>query len=270
MPVQVFVDESGTQGGSGHFAVAGLIGHSADWVSFAEEWEFILRAPPAIGRFKMKEAAALNGQFHGFTEAERNQKLRRLAQTVNRYAKVMTYSVIDIRAHSLTWAKLPKPMRELYFWPFHTTILASCFTLWDFGWRERFEIIFDEQVIFGPRARHWYPVVRELCKLRESDPAEILPADPIFRSDDDCLPLQAADMFAWCLRHNTNNPSAALYDWLLDEMPNVKGTDYSQYYDLERMKNVLQQMVGFLKDGSIPQELLDMCKNFPGQKDGSR
>ncbi|MER9474373.1 DUF3800 domain-containing protein [Mesorhizobium sp. M0520] len=254
MPVQAFVDDSGGKGQSRHFVLAGLIGQAEAWALFSEEWSACLASPPFIRTFKMRDAASCSGQFFGVTKPARDNKLRALARIINRYAEIVTWSVIDLEAHANTWGKAAvKPQRDPYFWPFHNTIMATCLTLWDAQWRERFEIIFDEQLVFGPRAKRWYPVMKEILKHREPEAATILPADPIFKTDDDSLPLQAADLWAWCLRRSTDDPSFKEFEWLLPEMTNVKQTDYSQYYDEDRMLNVIDQSREMLQQGLIPQ-----------------
>src|SRR5207248_10717159 len=130
------------------------------------------------------------------------------------------------------------PSRDPYFWPFQNTIMNAALSLWDLGLRERFEIFFDEQLIFGPRAKVWYPAIMEIMRIREPDAATIMPVDPLFRSDDEFLPLQAADMFAWLLRYGFDNEDRP-FAWLLDELPDIEETDYSQVYDRERMEAVL-------------------------------
>src|ERR1051325_425351 len=66
-----------------------------------------------------------------------------------------------------------------------------------------FEIVFDEQVIFGPRAKMWHPVIRESVKQREPEAYQIMPVDPIFRSDLEFLPIQACDLVAWINRRGS-------------------------------------------------------------------
>jgi Protein of unknown function (DUF3800) len=244
MPVQAFVDDSGGKGQapSRHFVMAGLIAHSEDWASFSDEWKACLDTPPRVRIFKMREAASCGGQFFGWSESERDAKVLALARIINRYARIATYSAIDLEAHAELWVpRQRKPHSEPYFWPFHNTIMASCFELWDRGWRERFEIIFDEQVIFGPRAKAWYPAIRDVVKMRNPDEYAIMPADPMFKTDDEFLPLQACDLFAWCWRVGSDlgPDSERPFEWLLPELRNVSLTDYRQYYDRERLQSVL-------------------------------
>lgn len=254
---QCFVDDSGNDGRSKHFVLAGLIGSSFHWAEFSDEWRACLAAAPSIKRFKMSEAAGRSGEFYRWTDTMRNDKLRALARIINRNPRILTYSCIDLAAHAETWAKrLKKPMSEVYFHPFHNTIMATCFALWDMGSRERFEIVFDQDVIFGPRAKAWYPVIRAICQHREPDEAQILPVEPRFETDDEWLPLQAADLMAWCIRDATDKPTQpSSFEWLLGEMPNLQGTDYSQYYDRERMESVWAQTEEILKGKTLPAEV---------------
>lgn len=265
---QCFVDDSGGVGHSKHFVLAGLVGPSSQWAEFSAEWQACLDEKPSLKRFKMSEAAGRSGEFYRWTDTMRNNKLRAFARIINRYPKLLTYSVIDLEAHAETWRKrLMKPMNEPYFHPFHNTIMATCFELWDLGWRERFEIIFDEQVVFGLRARAWYPVVRAIVQHREPEAAKIMPVDPLFRTDQEWLPLQAADMMAWCIRNATDNPQQpSSFEWLLGEMPNLQGTDYSQYYDRERMEDVWAQTVEILKGRNMPAEVAKAYRETFGEK----
>jgi hypothetical protein len=265
MPAQAFVDDSGGKGHTRHFVLAGLVGSSEAWSEFSNEWRFCLKQHPAISVFKMREAANCSGQFRGMTEQQRDEKLRILARAINRHPKLSTYSMIDLEAHAQTWATQPKPRSDPYFWPYQNTIMAVCHHLWDIGWREPFEIIFDENLIFGPRVKLWYPVIKRLMEIKYPEQATILPNEPLFRSDDEYLPLQAADMFAWCMRNATDKQDPAAFEWLLQELSNVQATDYSQYYDLERMKAVMDDAKRQALEGNVPSEIIEMHRNIASQ-----
>jgi hypothetical protein len=256
---QVFADDSGGKGHDRHFVIAGLASTAQKWALFSDEWRACLDQPPYMAGkpFKMSQAAGCNGAFYRFTEDQRDARLLELVRIINRYVEVITHSIIDLDAHEKTWAKWNvKPNSEVYFHPFHNTINAMAFSLWDAGLRERFEAIFDEQVIFGPRAKHWYPFVRTLMEHREPEVHRIMPVDPIFRTDDEFMPIQAADLFAWCFRHNTSNPNNQRFEWILPEIKSVSLSEYAQYYDLERMTAVGEETKSLLKNG-IPPELLE-------------
>lgn len=263
MPVQAFVDDSGGKGQSKHFVLAGLISDSDRWALFSQEWRACLDQPPSIRIFKMREAASRTGAFHGFTEEERDSRLRTLAQIINRHVEFAIWTIIDLEAHAQTWAQLPKPQSEAYFWSYHTLIMGICFDLWEeCRWRERFEVIFDEQLIFGERARNWYPLVKEIVRLKYPEEFTILPNEPTFRTDDEYPAIQAADLWAWCLRRNTDDPSTRAFEWLLAEMPSVSQSNYCNYYDLERMGNVKSESMRLFKAGEIPGDLMPMYESI--------
>lgn len=240
MPVQAFVDDSGGRGQGKHLVSCGLVAHSDRWAMFSEDWSACLEADPAIKYFKMREAAGFSGQFFGFTEKERNDKLLQLAGAIDHHVGFVVFSSFDLEAHEQTWFKrVKKPMNEPYFWTFHNTIHAVMFELWDIGWREPFEIIFDEQDIFGPRARRYYSAIRAGMSVREKDASVLLPADPMFRDDLESKPLQACDFIAWCGRRDANDPANRPFPWLDDAIRKPYVSEYSQYYDMERLESVL-------------------------------
>jgi hypothetical protein len=265
MPFCAYVDDSGGPGHSKHFVLAGLIGHSTDWASFSNEWCRCLAEKPSIRRLKMSAAAGRSGEFYRWPPALRDAKLKALAAIINRYSQVLTYSVIDLAAHAEVWGvHLPKPMCEPYFHPFHNTIMATCFTLWDAGVREPFEIVFDEQVVFGLRARAYYPIIKAIIQHREAEAAQILPSEPVFATDDAMPPLQAADFVAWCIRKCTDDPTYQEMDWLLGELTSLRHTDYSQYYDRERMASVWAQTQEICRNGNIPPDILQLRRELFG------
>lgn len=243
MPVQVFVDDSGGKGQGRHFILAGLIARSEQWAMFSDDWQQCLDQKPRLRYFKMREAASCTGQFHGLSGPDRDARLRELAAVINCYAKIVTYSGIDLDAHAETWAiRMHRPFNEPYFFPFQNMITASCFELWDVGLRERFEIIFDEHAIFGPRVKLWYPLMRDIARVREPEAHTIMPIDPMFKSDDEFLPLQACDLFAWCFRKGSDVGWAGErpFEWLLEHLGAVTLSGYRQYYDRERLESVLE------------------------------
>jgi hypothetical protein len=259
MVAQAFVDDSGGKGSTRHFVLAALVGSSEGWAEFSEEWRACLAGSPVVRPvFKMKEAAGLSGAFWGWRKEDRDEKLRRLCTIINRCRRLFAYSMIDLEAHAKTWAlSPPSPGKDPYFWPYQNTIMAVCHHLWDIGWRERFEIIYDVQMISGPKARLWYPVIQRLMEMKYPDQAQILPVDPMFKTDDEFLPLQAADLFAWCSRNATDKQEEE-FSWLLPKMPNVQGTDYSQYYDLKRMQSVMDESYRLARERAVPPDLVAM------------
>lgn len=262
MQIQAFVDDSGGKGHSRHFVLAGLVATAGSWVAFSSEWKACLAAQPAIPLFKMSEAASRSKAFGGFSSQARDDKLRSLARVINRHASFVVSSVIEMDAAKISPTSHLKPFRDPYFWPFHTLITGICFDLWDLGVREKFEIVFDEQLIFGPRARRWYPFWKEMMRVKYPEESAIFPEDVFFRTDHDMVPLQAADLFAWCIRRNTDNPIEKAFEWLLDEMPNVKWSEYSYLMDEERFRVLNAMTRDLLRDGEMPPHLTALWREI--------
>lgn len=268
MVLQAFIDDSGSKGQDKYFVFAGILGIADEWGIFSDAWRACLQEAPAVrGPFKMRDAARLQSQFFGWPKEQRDEKLRALARIVNEHNRVCVQCTFDLGAHKESWAKLNKPMNEPYFWAYHVMIMALGFEVYDLGFTDkRFEIIFDDNVIHGLRAKRWYPMIREVIRAREPDLFPILPVDPVFRDDEDCVPLQAADMFAWCTRRNTTHPDEPKFDWLLDEMPNVKGSHHSQFYDADRMFDVLRLTQQVEKD-DLPTAALEAYRKLYDDND---
>ncbi|MGJ8562134.1 MAG: hypothetical protein ACSHXY_01165 [Alphaproteobacteria bacterium] len=259
MVIQAFADESEDQS---FFNMSAVVSSASNWELFSEEWTACLIKPPWLPYFKMKDAAGKNGTFHKFTFKQRDARLRDFADIINRYVKVVTHSVIDMEAHSRTWRQLDKPRNQSYFWPYQNTINAICFELHDRGLREPFEMIFDEHVIFGPRAKQWYPIMRAIMKHREPSVYDMMPAEPIFGSDEKLLPIQAADFFAWLQRNEVKNPDDRRFEWIFDLVKNVSGSTYSQNYDEERMRAVLNEAKAIAKNNGVPDAIEEEYKRI--------
>lgn len=156
MSIQVFADESGGMGQTKSFAFVGLVAPAEIWVEFSDKWRACLSEPPAIpGPFKLSQAAGRNGPFFGWTEEERDAKVKKLAHIVGKHIYSVHHLDYDLEGHQVVARNrnIGKPLTEYYFWPFHMSIMGMCFYLYEDGLRERFEIVFDEQAVFGPRAK---------------------------------------------------------------------------------------------------------------------
>jgi len=266
VPLQVYADESGGKGQGRYFAMAGLLAHSEDWAVFSEQWAHCLRQSPAIRLFKMKDAAGLSGEFYGWSATARDEKLVALASIINRYVISVTYSVIDLDAFAKYWrTRLSKPMSDPYFMPYQNTILATAFDLDDHKWKERFEIVFDEHVILGPRAHRWYPMLLEIVRLEHPSVMPLMPISPTFQRDDEFMPLQAADLYAWCIRKGTQQAPNSDFDWLLRELTNVKLNQHAQFYDETRMQSVVDMSDKYVREG-VPQALLEKFRDIYGDQ----
>lgn len=234
LPIQAYVDESGVTGTDRVLVLAAFIGSAERWRDFSSAWKDCLNASPAIQFLKMNEAARLSGQFRGWSETERDNKLRALAQVIKRFPpKLATHITVHLPAFNRFRKAVPAPapVADAYFFAFDviiTMIAKDAFTL---GEKGEAEVVFDKHLIFGPRATFWYPMVREAIVKGEPHLNSVMPASPIFRDDLEFLSLQASDMLAWLLR---NHPR---FGWLMGELTStVKMSDRAHVFDNSSLK----------------------------------
>jgi hypothetical protein len=128
-------------------------------------------------------------------------------------------------------------------------------------------VVFDEHAIFGERARRWYPLVRSY--MAHQDPADdaVLPKEPTFSSDQEALPLQAADMLAWILRRSFEPNWESVerwevsgkfegdrthpgdFSWLAFELRRVPASSQVQFLTRRRLNGIMQKIGNRLEPG---------------------
>jgi hypothetical protein len=269
VPLQIFVDESqGHDGEIRHFCMAALLSTAERWIAFSDAWKIALTADPAIHYFKMNEAATLSGEFrtHGntrrrWTEKERDEKLASLARVINTHAISASYMLMDLNVHADSYAKLDKPLNDPYFWPFQFIIMQMAADLWDADWREKIELVFDENKISGTKASAFYPMLLETLEERNIENRALLPAGVLFRDDKLFMPLQAADLIAGFIRLGADKGGP--YEWLRAHMPNLYWSPRSLYMDddfAENRRKLLSRLVDKVSIDEAWQEAIRLNK----------
>ena len=213
--------------------------NAEQWDVFVKEWDACLKQKPGIRWFKMYDAAHKNGEFRGFTHAERDQKLRTLCRTLGSAGITEISCIIELSSFmnlvKSRWED--KLFRHPYFFPFHVMITTVCYESLTRGEIQRFEIIFDENKIFGPRAKLWYPIILSTMK---PDTLALMPPEPLFRSDHQVLPLQAADLTAW-ITQKQGTTGLGEFGWILDELRGLVRSPLSRLLRAELPK-ILQDV----------------------------
>jgi hypothetical protein len=258
MPIQVFVDES--QGHTAEhrcFGMVGLRSTAEKWLRFSDEWAATLKQEPSIHHFKMSDAAKLGGEFHRhgngglWTEAERDQKVAALARVINKHVENAVFMGIQLEAHERTWKKMPKPLNDPYFWPFHVMVWSACFDLWELGIRDKFEIIFDENKIYGTRARAFFEHMKILAEQKMGPPSALFPTDILFRDDKIVLPLQAADLLVGCVRRYAEGDAS--FAWVDSHLTNVIWSGRGDLYSEKLMAYLARNSIPLPSDFSWPE-----------------
>jgi hypothetical protein len=212
MPLQAFIDDSGSDGSSGPlFVLAGFVSSTEGWAEFSNAWRPLVREPPITEPFKMKDAMALAGAFdrrNGWTEALRDVRVARLADIVCDHALVRVSTSIRHDEFNQYIKSLPTPLRTLTSDSPYVLLAQSLMTYVAemspiVGLTEPCDFVFDEQCGFSDELLRLWPSYKQIAQqTSKTDMPSFLGSPPIFRDDATFLPLQAADMYAWSLRRD--------------------------------------------------------------------
>lgn|SRR5215213_279019 len=246
LPIQAWIDDSGGKGQSPVFVFAGWIGKAEDWANFSDDWVQCLSSRPKIKYLKMREAASRTGQFEGMLSEFRNKKLRDLAKVITKYEFSAYWYISDMEAFSDILAKFYRPPHSnYYFWAYMQTMMGIAYGVSSEGHDEKIEIIFDEQEVFSPEAKSWYPKIRRSLRQGAEQNAiarrifQVMPTKPLFRDDIEFVPLQAADMLAWSVNRSLRTENPFLWLWEEEFFGQVKISAGSQVVDRTRMEKIL-------------------------------
>ena len=214
LTLQAYFDDSGAKGQGRWMALSGLFGEAEIFASLADEWRLNLAGPYPPGRikyFKMDEAVTKDGQFNHWTDENRDAKVRQMAKLLNRGDLLQVGGLLDLAAYEKyaplyrhikaqqgdeqRFHTMDQPYLMLFQAVFTTTIAEAVKR----GATTPIDIVFDQQDLFRGTIMAGYPGIRDEYK---SDPKEfaVLPYYPMFRDDQEFLPLQGADLLAGEMR----------------------------------------------------------------------
>jgi hypothetical protein len=180
--------------------LAGYLNRKAQWAVFVAAWTAALKAPPAIDYLHMVEAQNLRGQFKGWSEADRDQKILRLAQLVADSRPVsMEVSVSRQAFETILAPNAPYGLGQPYFTLFYALTMGLARFIHARGVKAPIAFVFDEQGVLGGDAT----MVYDWIKAGRPQPwSRLLGETPTFANDRSLPQLQAADMLAWHVRRD--------------------------------------------------------------------
>jgi len=196
--LQAFIDDSGT--GGPLFVMAGCVATAEKWEAFTDEWEAVRKSGKAIAHLKMVEAFGLTGEFRGFSEKERDDKIYDLINVVNKYAALSAVCAIDGTAYQKLLAGGPaKTLDTPYFHACMTIMMQFVVGVRrNIGPANPIDFIFDRMhpSLLQEIVQMWWlwkntmpPGIREM-----------LGNHPRMDDGENLLPLEAAELAAGCLR----------------------------------------------------------------------
>jgi hypothetical protein len=210
---QAFFDESGERSHSPVLVLGGFLAPYLQWVEFSKQWDLMLGMKPRIEYFEMNEAHAFTGQFVGWSDEERDERVRLAYRIIEDHVSFQATCVVDIEAlHRVIpreelLGRQPNP----YYVAFSGLITGiTQHQRKHLGIDEKIDFIFDERSEKSKIIDAW-----EDFKVNASDDTrDLLGWTPAFRDDKDVLPLQAADLLAWWVRKMATEEA--------DKIPRVK------------------------------------------------
>jgi hypothetical protein len=209
---ETYIDDSGSEPSSPIFVLGGFVASVEQWAAFSNAWRAALDEAPKLEYFKMSEAASLgaHGQFarkRGWNETKRDKRVALLTDIIKTHAALRVHASIKNSDFNEYLRSLPAFSRSLttdhpYVFLAQQLILWTAMYQDQLGVEEPCNFIFDEQLGVSVEMAEMWPVFSALLKSRaKSDLPKFIGSQPIFRNDKSFLPLQAADLYAWHMRH---------------------------------------------------------------------
>ncbi len=204
------------------FVLAGYVAPAEDWAAFSDDWLATLNAAPAVRELKTRDAMRLQGCFHGWTKAERDKKLCDLYSVIDHHVSFELSAVIPMEPFRRIFINSPLPQKAKmpYFYALSAVISDIARHQISIGMTEKIDFVCDERLIEQQRILEVWPRVMETAP---PDVKPMLGNTPIFKSDKEVLPLQAADLEVWWLRRRwqerlTGEPRME-YPWQPADIP---------------------------------------------------
>lgn len=202
--LQAFFDDSGTGLDSPAFVFAGYAADHAKWESFSIEWDRVLKRPHrlkpnGLAYFKASEAMARQGEFWGWTEDERDDRLRDLFALIPPHALTGCFSVIPVHAYKrvftgrFTHSTFDHPYLVMLYSVF-PILMKRLDTV---GIFESVKFIFDSSEGHEAKIHSTWETFVETIPEQYKDR---IVRTVGFESEKDFPPLQAADAIAWYIR----------------------------------------------------------------------
>lgn len=211
MVLQAYIDDSADEGD--FFVLGGYVATAEKWAAFSREWEALLKPFGVLGpngkyRFKMAEMAA---------SAERIQRVGAFHAVISKYAPLSVSAIVRksdidkalarVDSYPVTtgFSKVISPFHLCYRALMHglSRDQVSESTVIDIlGQPEPVDFYFDECSEKALVWEQWDSFKRYYADETQN---ALFGSPPRFESDDDFLPLQAADFRAYWVREFANS-----------------------------------------------------------------
>ncbi|WP_375782995.1 DUF3800 domain-containing protein [Bradyrhizobium sp. Pha-3] len=190
-PLQAFVDASG-KGDPNVLVVAGYVARAGEWAKFSEAWKEKL-GQRRLRRFKMNEMAQqLEFVAYFYRTIEEHDILAAISCVFDTAALVRFVDEFVPPSPGLDIRALKNP----YLYAARQIVENLALTQEKMGLKGPVDFVFDNEAEEKKLSPHWD---RFRASLR-SEVGRLMGRNPTYRDDEKCMPLQAADLWAWWVR----------------------------------------------------------------------
>lgn len=203
--LQAYIDDSGWDGQSPVFVLAGYLAKKEQWDLFSDEWQAVLdlKEPKELEYLKMSQAYQLkhpHSQFFGWSEADRDERLKKLIFVLNRFAAHGVAQIIPIEPYKRLFTNrfTPGAMDRPYFLAFFGIMARLLGITRQLKLDDKIDFIFD--TLGGESRVDLIAQYEQFVAVAPPDLKSLAPVFPKFEREQDFKPLQAADMLAWHIR----------------------------------------------------------------------
>lgn len=180
--------------------LAGLSASPAKWGAFSDAWRDAMNHGRSIRIFKEKHALGSrpSGQFNGWSERERDEKVLLLADVITKHADIRVYSWLFYdECNDYFSDKKGREFSGPLMINFYSLIRAIAHEATpgspNFrGHGQKTQIVFDKSIIKGMALR----VMDEFWRIHGPKLEKYIEWPPKEEDDEHALPLQAADLVA--------------------------------------------------------------------------
>lgn len=152
----------------------------------------------------MREARAFEGEFKGWKALDRDLKIIALTEVILRHDPHVVSVWLSTESHDATVRQVaPSDLRHAFSLAFHAIIQAVAEYQLYKGMSTPADFVFDDEGEIGNEALLWYPAIKA---AERPEVRALMGATPVFRDDEEVLPLQAADLVAWHKRRRKEIP----------------------------------------------------------------
>jgi hypothetical protein len=124
--------------------LGGWIGKTRDWISFADCWADALWMKPRLRYFKLVEAQNLTGEFGGWTEQSRTERMCLLVKTIEQFGFLGVTCAWPQYSYKEVFGNLPdKGLINPYFLAFFDIVALLSGYFQRRGETDKIDFVFD-------------------------------------------------------------------------------------------------------------------------------